>query len=58
MTVNETLHPADAPFSTTTIHRGLNRLLTPAEVTAANLAFPKPPYGNLYWPPSGAAPRG
>ena len=43
--------PGNAPFNTTVIPTGMNRLLTAGEVTALNTAWPVPPNGNTYFPP-------
>jgi hypothetical protein len=48
-TINERLVPQDAPFNATVSPRGLDRVLTAPEVTAANTLYPKPPNGFTVW---------
>jgi len=52
MTTEPPVNPADAPFNTTTIPTGWDRVMTAEEADAANTLYPVPPYGNTYINPS------
>jgi len=55
MTPQQIVSPFNAPFSIPVIPTGMSVPLTAGEVTALNTAYPRPPYGQVYWNPNTGA---